>query len=1417
VHRMGGDTDGGRRVRRCPVLVRRGLCVSLCVLLWPAGAGASVTHKFLPELSAKLTKGAPAEGPAKEPVAVPGPLVGVNALTVDSGHVWAAELLSTGTTRVDEFDAASGAFLRQLNEQEGVGVLQNGVAVGHRFGKEVVYVGAGREGRNVLAAFGPLALQVWSGEHVPGGAFGAIQGVAVDASANLETQGDVFVASLGPGVVDVFEPVSGGGEPAGVLGQIAGTGAAGTGHLTSGSSTVESLLTETGEFLVGQEVIAAGIPAGTTITAATAGSLTLSKKATASGPVSLTAHGALLPHGVAVSPLNADVFVSDGPEELCALGKSEQCGVDVFEPAPGLPGSYVFAFMIKGTPLGPFKRLGAVTVDGGSGNVYVAEKQSNVVDEFAPDGTYRGRLAKTQTGPFKLVNSVAVDPVAHGVFVGDFDLTAQVGAIDAFGPDLTIPDVETLSTSAIGAEGEQLNGTVDPREAQTGEAATCRFVWGTSETLSESSPCEPPTVTGSTAAPVKTALGKLQPGTTYFYRLQASNANGTNLGDELPLECEGKRSSAACFLTLGPGLHAEWASEPSSSSVTLNAEVNPHGVATEVFFEYGQDTSYGSVVPQPGEAIGAGTEDVHAEGHAQVLLPEAEYHYRAVAVSEVEGVVKHFPGPDRTFTTQRAGGGLVLPDGRQWELVSPPDKHGSLLQAITEHGLSQASASGDAVSYFGNVPTEENPQGYLLQQQILSTRGPAGWSSKELTLPHVDAPGPTSREYNFFSPDLTKALAEPTSAGEFTSLAPEAFPPDTDFTPYVRHNATCASTRATCFEPILTAAPGYADVPAGTHFGGGAELGVGTFDKAIFVGSTPDLEHVILSSTVALTETPTNARRHLYEWSAARPPSKQIQPVSVLPQHEGGGPSRNAAHLGIQDQDTRNAISGDGSRVFWSEEGGGLYVRDTAKEATLRLDIPESGCGECGAGQPHPLFQFASRDGSRVFFTDAQRLTSASGRLPQATDLYECEIAEVAGELHCRLRDLTPEGPGGAADVKGALLGASEDGSSIYFAANGALAAGAHPGTCTEQVNAAPAGATCNLYAIHYDGSGWQPPTLVAVLAGADAPDWAEGIVMARSTARVSADGRWLAFMSQRALTGYDNRDAVSGKPDEEVYLYHAAAAGGAGTLVCASCNPTGARPLGRETPSKGTFSLAFSEQAVWGQGRWAAANVPGWTPFSTEEALYQSRYLSEEGRLFFNSTDALVPQDVNGNEDVYEFEPGGVGSCTTSSATFHQTSGGCVSLVSSGVAAGESAFLDASENGNDVFFLTGARLVGNDVDSALDLYDAHVCSTAVPCLSSSSSPPPCVTADACRAAPSPQPEVFGTPPSATFSGPGNLASPPAPTGSVLSSVQRLKSALKACHRIHSRHRRRSCEASARRRFAPARKSAATRAHRRSA
>src|SRR6185437_11579446 len=159
----------------------------------------------------------------------------------------------------------------------------------------------------------------------------------------------------------------------------------------------------------------------------------------------------------------------------------------------------------------------------------------------------------------------------------------------------------------------------------------------------------------------------------------------------------------------------------------------------------------------------------------------------------------------------------------------------------------------------------------------------------------------------------------------------------------------------------------------------------------------------------------------------------------------------------------------------------------------------------------------------------------------------------------------------------------------------------------------------------------------------------------------------------------------------------------------------------------EGTGLIVDPFSAAW-TNRWLAASIPAWTALNSLESPYQARYLLDNGRLYFNSADSLVEGDTNrrmetipgasegesvttevGVPDVYQYEPQGVGSCATA--------GGCVSMLSSGTSDRESAFLDASASGNDVFFLTSQSLVPTDVDSVFDAYDARVCTEASPCI----------------------------------------------------------------------------------------------------
>jgi hypothetical protein len=180
---------------------------------------------------------------------------------------------------------------------------------------------------------------------------------------------------------------------------------------------------------------------------------------------------------------------------------------------------------------------------------------------------------------------------------------------------------------------------------------------------------------------------------------------------------------------------------------------------------------------------------------------------------------------------------------------------------------------------------------------------------------------------------------------------------------------------------------------------------------------------------------------------------------------------------------------------------------------------------------------------------------------------------------------------------------------------------------------------------------------------------------------------------------------------------------------------------------------------------------------------FYRARNISEDGgRVFFQSADALVPHASNGRLNVYEWERPGVGSCGESSPAFSVENGGCVFAVSNVAGGSSSFFMDASATGNDVFIATADQLLPADTDTRVDVYDASV-GGGLPVTGES---PACVNADSCKPPVSPQPGVFGTPASATFSGLGDPAPPPSPRAVVVPKAKTVKCA-KGKRRSHNR------------------------------
>lgn len=88
----------------------------------------------------------------------------------------------------------------------------------------------------------------------------------------------------------------------------------------------------------------------------------------------------------------------------------------------------------------------------------------------------------------------------------------------------------------------------------------------------------------------------------------------------------------------------------ASTSVTLNATVNPEGHATRYRFEYGPSESYGSSVPVSEGSLAGGFGNEPLQVKLKGLTAGATYHYRVVATSEFGGKTYVTAGEDATFT-----------------------------------------------------------------------------------------------------------------------------------------------------------------------------------------------------------------------------------------------------------------------------------------------------------------------------------------------------------------------------------------------------------------------------------------------------------------------------------------------------------------------------------------------------------------------------------------------------------------------------------------------------------------------------------------------------------------------------------------------------------------------------------------------
>jgi hypothetical protein len=701
-----------------------------------------------------------------------------------------------------------------------------------------------------------------------------------------------------------------------------------------------------------------------------------------------------------------------------------------------------------------------------------------------------------------------------------------------------------------------------------------------------------------------------------------------------------------------------------------------------------------------------------------------------------------------------------LPECRAYELVTPPGFSPNLQGAhasSTGTGVGEvegeSSVGPGAIAMRSFYPPEGSPG---LGQIYVSRRGEGGWSTAGLMPPLGPVGLAACKQYMYFSADLSADVLSTVfgwvKAGEHVD------------------EGSCAEDDP----PLVAGEPrgGYGNLFERESESAGFQLVDVTPPEIApsqpgFVGGSADMSHVVFGEEALLVEGAPTGVEDLYIWDGGTVRLVSYLPDGVASQGTSGNlgtiatASLNA--FGLTPAEFTHSVSDSGEAVVFTAQGG-LYVRVNAarepsriasgadatkvngeqcsereRACTIQLDAVQGGSGLSGGG----VFLWASSEDEQVFFSDENRLTPGATATTGKPDLYEYDLGTGV------LSDLTMGGSE-AANVRG-VVGASEDGSYVYFVAKGVLTSGPNI-EGREPVKGKP-----NLYVWH-DGV----TSFIATLSPEDSKDWGVGNENegrsfnseALSTGLVSRDGTLLAFNSIAPVTGYETlpaeeRDCLNEgngpDPCDEIFRYDAAAQ----RLVCVSCG----------APQYGSPA--------------------GQTELRATSGTYRRRALAADGSVFFDTPSRLLAQDNNGVSDVYEWSPVGVGECSEASVTFSGESGGCLYSISSGTSPEPSYFVDASESGEDAYFLTAQSLVAGDRDNQISVYDARV-NGGIPAQNGSVEGPGCQGLAACRP-PAGEPPARPFAASATSSGPGDLVSPPSKP--VVKPVVKPKPKAKSCKR----------------------------------
>jgi uncharacterized protein (TIGR02145 family) len=194
------------------------------------------------------------------------------------------------------------------------------------------------------------------------------------------------------------------------------------------------------------------------------------------------------------------------------------------------------------------------------------------------------------------------------------------------------PLVAPVAATNITINSATLNGTVNPNFL----ASSVSFEYGISFDYGSLVSLSDQISADENSHNVTINITGLTPGTTYYFRIKATNIIGTSLSTNLS------------FKTLGnvPSVTTLPVSDPAQNSVMLSALVNPNYLTTQVSFEWGTTSGYGNMLTALQNSL-TGSNNTNILLTLSGLQKGTIYHYRVKAVNSLGTSY----GMDVQFTT----------------------------------------------------------------------------------------------------------------------------------------------------------------------------------------------------------------------------------------------------------------------------------------------------------------------------------------------------------------------------------------------------------------------------------------------------------------------------------------------------------------------------------------------------------------------------------------------------------------------------------------------------------------------------------------------------------------------------------------------------------------------------------------------